>query len=782
MSPKSDLTTRLGQASNTSPLTVVVNVPTTSGPKDSQSIGQSCNPPVVATKFRSIPAATKAQGFPSGAIVPSSSCIKTSSPTLTSEAEPLGFTIVDRMITSLRSVKELAVASSGSPDSATGTTTQTLSSSAEALSISECPESAPTPSTSELVSTTHVVPLLPTPPSPQTDAPTFGDSSNSNSQECSAAIALILSHSQSTVADQTKNVSEANVEKAPDGPVVKEDISDHSSVAEIGKNGSVSLNIVTPDVVCPGIPIDRHGDLASAEPRISSTIDTESSPLTGVVPQGCFSTSSPLPELADHMDVDEPVPTNDRLEDLHGMLISLLSDPREIKARCAIFLLRGLLRGEQIQSGSILTTVDGKDTFIPQHHPLDRFADGEGSFNMEEHLELVLKCSSLLSKYVETFKGRELEERVIELDERLKQELSNLGVVQSLTTDPYVTARNDSPVRVDKAVATVVPEDHSTLLDQRRDVLGDCQVEKPDSIVEDSITDTIARQSLTPEATMVDLSSVPSTSASTCPDVLKIELVSGTIPPTTRLMTSMMRNLADLLDCTYGGDNNDVKGKGRELNIGSHCELSLVSQFLNEFKSMKEEMRRCQERSKEEIESIARLHRAEVISLKEQMRATAEEYRRDTELLREQHRQEIDSLLGSFREAEKQREKVNMETEGKLPLVEMLELRRRVGALESHSRSLLIHSPSQTGPSRRPTCDDESDITIIRRPPFHPLGHLFDYEDAASPVPYTSPDGLTSKPGTPIQLESSNAIFIDSIPLPIKSQRKFQSMHRMSLT
>jgi hypothetical protein len=96
--------------------------------------------------------------------------------------------------------------------------------------------------------------------------------------------------------------------------------------------------------------------------------------------------------------------------------------------------------------------------------------------------------------------------------------------------------------------------------------VGGLQVEKPDGIMQDSTTDTVASQSLTPEATMVDLSSIPPTTASTGPDILKIELVSGTIPPATRLMTSMMRNLADLLDCTCGGDNNDVKGKGRALD------------------------------------------------------------------------------------------------------------------------------------------------------------------------------------------------------------------------
>jgi hypothetical protein len=46
-----------------------------------------------------------------------------------------------------------------------------------------------------------------------------------------------------------KNVPEANVERAPDGAVVKENISDLFPAAGMEMDDSASLNIVTPDVV-----------------------------------------------------------------------------------------------------------------------------------------------------------------------------------------------------------------------------------------------------------------------------------------------------------------------------------------------------------------------------------------------------------------------------------------------------------------------------------------------------------------------------------------------------
>ena len=743
---------RLDHVSNgTSPLTVTGKIPATTGPTD---------------------------GRPGRVAFLSSTSTKPNTSNPTSEPKLPVFPIRDQVTGSLSPVTALATTSSESPATTTATATQpkiTLFSGAEALSPSECRESGSTPSNFEPVAAT----LLPLPalPSSQDGVPMTDNLSNADSQNNLAALAPNHSPSRGTVADQLtqpQNVLESN------GRVLQgEIIPNLFPEAEVEMNGGAPF---TADVVGPDRSVDRDAtfDLPKSSPSMepsTSAMDTETSPLSGGVRPGGFGlTSSSVSEQNDHMDVDEPVPTTDRVEDLHGMVASLLSDPREIKVRRAMLLLRGLLRDQQIWSGSIRTMVDGgEDTFIPARHSLPSdtlypFVDGEEPFIMEEHLELVAKCSSLLSKYLMGYKGRELEERMTELDERLQvqQELSNTGTVRNLATESDVRAGSHLPVCADKEVATVVDEDHSELVNQGQGIVGDEQVEKLAGIMQDPATDTVTRQSLTPEA-MVNLSSVPLTTASTDSD-LKIELLSWTALPATRLVTFMVRNLADLLDCIRhgGGDSDDAKSKERALDmagpttIGTPYDLLLVSPLLNEFKSMKEELRKSQQRTKEEIESIARLHSAELVSLKEHMRAI-EKCRGETESLMQQHREEMDSLMGSVRGAKKQ---ATVEAEGKLPL---LELQQRITTLESHTRSL-SYSPSQAGPFSRPVCEDESDSTSFRRPPFHPLGHLFDYEgDAVSPVPY--------RWGTSIQSELSNAALINSIPLPIKSQRKLQFMH-----
>lgn len=732
---------RRDHASKTSPLTATGKIPATTRPTDNRPIGSSSsNPPVFAREF--------------GVVFPSSASTKPNTSNPTSESKLPVFPIRNQVTGSSSSITALAMGSSESPDSTTATGTQSkvaLSSDATAPSTSESRESASTPSNSELVSAIRHGALFPLPalPSPQDGIPTIDNSSNADSQANSAALAPNHSPSRGTVADQLtqpQNGLETNAERV----LQREIILDPFPVAEVEMNDGAPF---TTGVVGPDSSVDRDAtfDRPKASPSVepsTSAIDTERSPLSeGVRPGGFALTSSSVSKQDDRMDVDEPVPTS---EDLHGMLASLLSDPRDIKVRHAMLLLRGLLHDQQIQSGSIRTAVGGaEDTFIPARHllPSDAlytFADGEESFPMDEQLELVAKCSSLLSKYPMVYKGRELEGRMTELDERLQvqQELSNTEIVPNLATESDVRARSHSPVCVDKEVATVVQEDPSELLNQGRGIVGHGQVEKLAGIMQDPATDTVTRQSLTPEA-MADISSVPP--ASTGSDILNSELLSRTIPPATRLMTSM-RNLVDLLDCTRGGDSDDANGKRRALDmvgtttIETPYDFPLVSPLLHEFKSMKEEMRKSQQRIKEEIESIARLHRAELISLKEQMTAI-EKSRGETELLMQRHRGEMDSLMGSIRGAKKQ---ANGKAEQKLLLLEISELRQRITALESH---------------RRPSS-------------FHPLGHLIDYEEDAvlSAVPYRTGT-------TPIQSKPSNAVFINnSIPLPIKSQRKVQSM------
>jgi hypothetical protein len=326
-----------------------------------------------------------------------------------------------------------------------------------------------------------------------------------------------------------------------------------------------------------------------------------------------------------------------------------------------------------------------------------------------------------------------------------------MGIIPNSVTVSEVGVGN-SVVRVDKEIAT--DENHLGLSNQGQEI-RDKEVEKADGFMSDSATDASTKRYLTQEADVVDLAINRPPSASTGSDIM--ELVDESMPFTRRFMASMMRNMAGLPDRAC----DDAKGKERALDTVSRmspCDTALAASLLNEFKSIKEEMWRRQETRREEIELIVRKHQAELNSVKEQMRTTEDKHRRETELIRQRHGEEMDSLIESVREAERKR---SVEAEGNLPLLEMLELRRRITALENKTRSVR--------PSVRPACEDESDLTIIRRAPFHPLAHLFDYEDAVS------------KPGTPIQSEPTNAVYIDSIPLPIKSQRKFQSMHRVSL-
>ena len=831
MSAKSNSTTNPAQICTSSPTTVIIDFPKqTTGPLDRLTRSRSINDPsVVAAGFSVLP---KIQDSPGGA--PSSAYVKPLTLNLVGEPE-------------LPSCIPAATQSNNALSSDAASHTTSLI--AEGLSVRDVKSSS-----------------LPAVPLPNAVEPTFDKLSNSGGQDNSTPV--LNSLGLGTPADQFNpsiNASETTAVRESEG-VVTEDISD-SPAAENEVLGAASSNFIVTTVGGPNSS-NSHGQQSSAtlgldvlssktvanqitqspenvsnlspaaeiESSAPSNIATagvvgdrpsnrsslltssadagpsamDTSPLNEDIPPGFVSSTLSSVEN-DCMEVDD-VPTKDLHEDFDGILASFLSDPRQIKVRHAVHLLRGLLRDQQIRSRSIHTTVDSEDT-LHFLSPSDPSADGDEPFTGAEHLELIVKCSSFLSKYVTAHKGQELEERMIELDERLRQVLSDMEIAQIRAMESNFRVVNHSPVRVDKEVATMIQEGPSGLLNPQDIVvdehvenlgsaiilqdrvtdsitrqsltpiktMGDDQVKNTDDIItQDPVTDTVTTHCLTPEATMVDLSVPPTTL-----NFPKMEPVSGTITPATRLMVSMMRDFADLLDCTRVDEGNDAKGKGRASDVvttadGTPFDFSL----LHEYKSMKEEIWKRQRRREEEIESIAGLHRAELTSLKKRIRVTEDKYRRETELLGRRHREEMDLLMSTVCELEKRREQIGVETEGKLPSLEILELRRRIAALENHTRSL-THSQSQAGRFSRPVCDDESNLMIIRRAPFHPLGHLFDYEDATLSVPYRpSSDGIisVSKEGTPVQSESSNTVFIDSIPLPIKSQRKFQSMHRMNLT
>ncbi|KAF8974262.1 hypothetical protein BDZ97DRAFT_1911462 [Flammula alnicola] len=146
---------------------------------------------------------------------------------------------------------------------------------------------------------------------------------------------------------------------------------------------------------------------------------------------------------------------------------------------------------------------------------------------------------------------------------------------------------------------------------------------------------------------------------------------------------SIMRNMADLLECSTADDATTVKGlkgKDRELDAGDlglrsvdrYGDSPVISAIINEFKAMKEELRHTQQWSREEFQRD-----------KEQ----GTKARAEMDEMRQRHRDEVERLKDSIQLMEKEREKRKvMDEETRMPALEMLELRRRISSLESRSR------------------------------------------------------------------------------------------------
>jgi len=292
---------------------------------------------------------------------------------------------------------------------------------------------------------------------------------------------------------------------------------------------------------------------------------------------------------------------------------------------------------------------------------------------------------------------------------------------------------------------------------------------------------------LSPDATMVDFSTFPPMSNSSpvpVTDRLKSEVPSSiqpsNIPSATTVMTSMMRNMADLLECASSGGDVSRKGKERELETPQMArsvtpyDSPVVSALLDEFRSMKEELRRSQQRSQAEIEAI-----------KHEMRLREDKGKNELEMLKRRHREELDAMRHSIRLVERDKDKtVEMEEETRLPALEILDLRRRIASLEGQSRSGVM-TPERSASGVSMVSGAGLDVSFIRRSN-HPLGHLFDFDDPFSSTLLHPPltgvgDGPTSAAATPVQATFTGMDVDESIPLPIKSQRKFSAFHRPSL-
>ncbi|KAF8886695.1 hypothetical protein CPB84DRAFT_1538067 [Gymnopilus junonius] len=286
--------------------------------------------------------------------------------------------------------------------------------------------------------------------------------------------------------------------------------------------------------------------------------------------------------------------------------------------------------------------------------------------------------------------------------------------------------------------------------------------------------------------------------------------------PAAKAMMSIMRNIADLIEYSAQDDSpatpttTSAKGKGREVSIDRDVDIStavqrysgspVVDAIVSEFRAMKEELRISQQKTREELDAIRALHRSGTEPLENEVRSKAknevgdESAHDEIEELKRRHQEEVEQLRETIRKMKKDKERARDALEdGRIPALELLELRRRISSLESRSR-LDAETPGPTpGPpanaSPTPTHMSESSATQQRHTSYHPLGHLLthDLDEArslASPVsgrPYVRE--ASTNPGTPLSGGNSFSYrhtdgmdVEDAIPLPIKSQRKAHMM------
>jgi hypothetical protein len=134
----------------------------------------------------------------------------------------------------------------------------------------------------------------------------------------------------------------------------------------------------------------------------------------------------------------------------------------------------------------------------------------------------------------------------------------------------------------------------------------------------------------------------------------------------------------------------------------------------------------------------------------------------------------------------------SLEEGANVPALEILELSRRITTLESHSRADSCADFNSPAPQSSPTTVRDSEPpTTHRLPNSHPLAHLMPGEPDDSnslPSPRTSrlvfPEQSASKPSTPtlsnrpssLSRHSDGMDVEESIPLPIKTQRKMHMM------
>jgi hypothetical protein len=543
----------------------------------------------------------------------------------------------------------------------------------------------------------------------------------------------------------------------------------------------------------------------------------------------------------DQMDVDDThSPAEDGpSEPSVGQLVA--QEGTRGKTLHTVLLLRDLLRFLRYPSGEVEQGIPTTSTIASTGHSgpypsvleaRARYAslEGEEPMTVDQRLDVLAHASVALAKVLYSFRGKELETRIDSLDRRLQQQferlwkpgdhplkepepqarildekevqtseipsssqaiqtMEELKVVEPIKPPPFMTSQGVQAMEEERILETTGIQTEPVLASEPLPTLPE-----PETPI----------RLLSPDTTMVDVSQ-PS------PEVDVIVTSSKLVPseeperrpPVSGAVASIMRSMADLLESASRdsfGVVRSAKGKEREVDMRDvemgegYADSPILAALMNELKSMKDELRENQQRSREEIVAIRMLHRSEVDTLKGQMEDKEHQGRQELEELQRRHGEELDQVRDTIQTLTNLKEKRESVEEGpRMPPIEILELSRRITTLESRSRTDSFADSNSPAPQSSPATirASEPPTTIHQLSNSHPLAHLMpsDPDESNSlPSPRTGRPLFTefsvSKPGTPVSSDrpSNSTRHLDgmdveeSIPLPIKTQRKMHMM------
>lgn len=418
----------------------------------------------------------------------------------------------------------------------------------------------------------------------------------------------------------------------------------------------------------------------------------------------------------------------------------------------------------------------------------------EEAITVDQRLDVLAHVSVTLAKNLYPYRGKELETRIDTLTKSLQQQFELIQKLDSQSCggmdEPFrELAHSDTSFNPSTASTSTetISQGIQTLLPSH--VNRQFESVEVQTEVENEIS--VTRQPISADATMVDLT-IPTPSLQELPSASPAiaEARPESNGSVTRTVMSMMRNMADLLECatqeTSQGSVKSLKGKEKEVvgvdMMPSYLDSPAFTTILEEFKSMREEIRRSQHRSLSEVESLRLSHFMEVQALKDEIRNIESRGKQELEEITRQYSQQIGELRSTIRLGEERERTRDREKESGSSL-ELLELRRRVASLEARCRS-------DSSTSRASMANGH--FQEPRHPNFH-LPHLLpaDLEEQQpyattfrAPRQYMREESM-SKPGTPAPSDRNpfgnrhpDAMDLDeSMPLPAKSQRKMYMMN-----